>query len=74
MNEPLQLPPTEDSRGDVTIRDRLRSALDYAQIFTHLEDFTRGVVDTRQILFYLSGATLALILAILGVEAKQLHS
>lgn len=54
--------------------DRLRTAVDYAQVFTHLEDFTRGVVDTRQVLFYVSGATLALILAILGVEAKQLHS
>lgn len=51
-----------------------RSAIDYMQTFTHLEDFTRGVVDTRQVLYYLSGATLALILAILGVEAKQLHS
>ncbi|MBC8012352.1 MAG: ABC transporter permease subunit [Burkholderiales bacterium] len=51
-----------------------RSAIDYMQTFTHLEDFTRGVVDTRQVLYYLSGAILALILAILGVEAKQLHS
>ncbi len=51
-----------------------RHALDYVQIFTHLEDFTRGVIDTRQVLYYLSGASLALLLAILGVEAKQLHS
>ncbi len=51
-----------------------RSAIEYMQIFTHLDDFTRGVVDTRQVLYYFSGATLALILGILGVEAKQLHS
>lgn len=51
-----------------------RAAIDYMQTFTHLEDFTRGVVDTRQILYYLSGATLCLILGILGVEAKQIHS
>lgn len=51
-----------------------RTAIDYMQTFTHLEDFTRGVVDTRQVLYYLSGATLSLILGILGVEAKQLHS
>jgi ABC-2 type transport system permease protein len=51
-----------------------RTAIDHMQIFTHLEDFTRGVMDTRQVLYYLSGSTLALILAILGVEAKQLHS
>lgn len=51
-----------------------RSAIEYMQTFTHLEDFTRGIIDTRQVLYYLSGATLALILGILGVEAKQLHS
>ena len=52
----------------------VRAAVDYLQVFTHLEDFTRGVVDTRQVLYYLSGATLSLILGILGVEAKLLHS
>ncbi len=52
----------------------LRAAVDYAQIFTHYADFTRGVVDTRHLLFYLSGTVLALIFSILGVEAKLLHS
>lgn len=52
----------------------LRSAVDYVQVFTHLEDFTRGVIDTRQILYYFSGTVLALLLGILGVEAKLLHS
>lgn len=52
----------------------LRAAIDYAQIFTHLDDFTRGVVDSRHLLFYISGTVLALIFSILGVEAKLLHS
>ncbi|RRJ95229.1 hypothetical protein Ga0100231_013835 [Opitutaceae bacterium TAV4] len=52
----------------------MRQIVEYAQIFQHLDDFTRGVVDTRQILFYISGTALALILSILGVEAKILHS
>jgi ABC-2 type transport system permease protein len=51
----------------------VKAALDYARIFQHYEDFTRGVVDTRQVLFYLSGTVLALIFSILGVEAKQLQ-
>ncbi|MDO8541215.1 MAG: ABC transporter permease subunit [Opitutaceae bacterium] len=51
-----------------------KAAVDYAQIFVHRDDFTRGVIDTRQLLFYLSGTTLALIFSILGVEAKLLHS
>jgi len=52
----------------------VRQAVDYAQILAHRDDFTRGVIDTRQLLFYLSGTTLALIFSILGVEAKLLHS
>lgn len=52
----------------------LRAAIDYTMVFRHLEDFTRGVVDTRQLLFYVSGTVLALIFSILGVEAKLLHS
>lgn len=51
-----------------------RVAIDYAQIFVHRDDFTRGIIDTRQLLFYLSGTVLALIFSILGVEAKLLHS
>jgi len=53
---------------------QVRSALESADVFRHLEDFTRGVVDTRQIVFYLTGTALTLILSILGVEAKVLHS
>lgn len=52
----------------------LKSALDYAHVFTHRDDFTRGIVDTRQLLFYVSGTVVTLIFSILGVEAKLLHS
>lgn len=52
----------------------VRTAVDSLQIFQHVDDFTHGVVDTRQLFFYLTGATLALILSILGVEAKILSS
>ncbi len=52
----------------------LRSLVDYSNAARHLEDFTRGVVDTRQLLFYVSGTVLALIFSILGVEAKLIHS
>jgi ABC-2 type transport system permease protein len=58
-------------------RDYLRpvkEAVDYARVLVHRDDFTRGVVDVRQLLFYLSGTVLALIFSILGVEAKLLHS
>lgn len=59
---------------DVDVLAPARAAIEYAQVFVHLEDFTRGVVDTRQLLFYLSGTVLTLIFSILGLEAKLLHS
>lgn len=52
----------------------LKSALDALQVPAHVEDFTRGVVDTRQLFYYLTGSTLALLFSILGVEAKLLQS
>jgi ABC-2 type transport system permease protein len=51
-----------------------KTAVDYADVFTHRDDFTRGIVDTRQLLFYVTGTVLAVIFSILGVEAKLLHS
>jgi len=52
----------------------IKDAVDYAQVFAHYDDFTRGVIDARQVLFYLSGTVLALILSIFAVEVKVLHS
>ena len=56
------------------IFEPLKQAVDYSRVIAHRDDFTRGVVDTRQLLFYASGSVLALIFSILGVEAKLLHS
>jgi len=52
----------------------VRAALDYMLVFRHLEDFTRGLVDTRELLYYMSGAGLALVFSVFSVEAKQIHS
>ena len=52
----------------------MQAAVNYGHVLGHYEDFTRGVVDLRQLLFYLSGTVLALIFSILSVEAKLLHS
>lgn len=51
-----------------------KEVIEYAQVLQHREDFTRGVVDSRQLLFYLSGTVLTLIFSILSVEAKLLHT
>lgn len=52
----------------------LKLALNYGHVFAHRDDFTRGVVDARELLFYVSGTVVTLIFSILGVEAKLLHS
>ena len=52
----------------------LKDAVNYVQVFAHYDDFTRGVIDARQLLFYLSGTGLALIFSIFAVEVKVLHS
>ena len=51
-----------------------KSVIEYAHVFGHRDDFARGVIDTRHLLFYFSGTALALIFSILSVEAKLLHS
>jgi ABC-2 type transport system permease protein len=51
-----------------------KTIIEYAHVFSHRDDFTRGVIDTRHLLFYISGTTLALIFSILSVEAKLLHA
>jgi ABC-2 type transport system permease protein len=52
----------------------VRTALETLSIPGHVEDFTNGIVDARQVFFYLTGSVLALIFSILGVEAKILNS
>jgi ABC-2 type transport system permease protein len=52
----------------------LKAAVTTPDLASTFEDFTRGVVDTRELLFYVSGTVLALIFSILSVEAKLLHS
>ena len=52
----------------------VKTALESLRVPGHVDDFTHGIVDTRQVFFYLTGCTLALIFSILGVEAKILNS
>ena len=51
-----------------------KAIVEYTHVFAHRDDFTRGVIDSRHVLFYVSGTTLALIFSILSVETKLLHS
>lgn len=42
----------------------------YFKMFDHLEDFSRGVLDTRPVVFYISGAALVLGTSVLIVESR----
>ena len=52
----------------------VKSAVETLRIPAHVDDFTNGIVDTRQVFFYVTGCILALLFSILGVEAKILNS
>lgn len=65
---------TDSTWLDQDMFQPLKTALEYSHVFTHRDDFTRGIVDARHLLFYVSGTVVTLIFSILGVEAKLLHS
>jgi ABC-2 type transport system permease protein len=52
----------------------VHDALEYAQVFQHLDDFSRGIIDSRHLFFYFTGTALTLILTVLGVEVRLLHN
>jgi ABC-2 type transport system permease protein len=55
---------------DYTWMTWLESPLEYIRTFKHLEDFSRGVIDTRPFILYLSNAALLLGITTLVVESK----
>jgi ABC-2 type transport system permease protein len=46
------------------------AAVNYLQIFEHLDDFSRGIIDTRPFFYYASTSFLLLGLSTLVIEAK----
>lgn len=48
----------------------IHASVDYLRIFSHLDDFARGIIDTRPFFYYLSSGILLLGLSTLVIEAK----
>lgn len=48
----------------------LNATVNYLQIFQHLDDFSRGIIDTRPFFYYMSTGALLLGLSTLVIEAK----
>jgi ABC-2 type transport system permease protein len=66
---------------DVQIRQRIarlgerqevaRDALSYLNILEHMDDFARGIVDTRRILYVVSTVVFFLFLSTRALEANK---
>ncbi|MGJ8653696.1 MAG: ABC transporter permease [Opitutaceae bacterium] len=63
-----QLGNIAENAGDLTTW--LDATVNYLQIFQHLDDFSRGIIDTRPFIYYTSTAALLLGLSTLVIEAK----
>jgi len=57
--------------GSLANSPALKEAFSYVTIWDHMDDFTRGVVDTRRIVYYLTSTALFLYLAQATLEAKK---
>src|SRR5262249_40522424 len=49
----------------------LRNALQYVSVLDHMESFGKGVIDTKDILYYVVGTALALFLTLRSLETKR---
>ena len=49
----------------------VRTVLQYLSIGDHLEGFTRGLIDTKDLVYYVTGVALALFLTLRSLESKR---
>jgi len=57
---------------DYLIRDpKTRESLNYFNMWVHLEEFARGLVDTRRLVYYVSATVFFLFLATASLAAKK---
>jgi gliding motility-associated transport system permease protein len=50
---------------------KLRDALGYLNLYQHMDDFSKGIVDTRRLVYYLSATAFFLFLASRAVDAAK---
>ena len=48
-----------------------REVLGYFNLWDHMEEFTKGVVDTRRVVYYVSATVFFLFLTVVSVSAKK---
>ena len=57
--------------GSLTTNDLIKKTLDFLNIWDHIEEFSSGIIDTRRLVFYLSGTLFFLFLASRALEDKK---
>ena len=57
--------------GSLTTNDLIKNALGHLSVWDHIEEFSSGIVDTRRLVFYLSGTLFFLFLASRALEDKK---
>jgi ABC-2 type transport system permease protein len=48
-----------------------REMLGYFNLWEHMDEFTKGVVDTRRVVYYLSATAFFLFLTVVSISAKK---
>jgi ABC-2 type transport system permease protein len=56
---------------DLTASDMLKKIFEHINVGTHIDEFADGIVDTRRLIFYLSGTVFFLFLAGRALEDKK---
>lgn len=51
-----------------------RNVFEYMSVFTHMDAFAKGIVDSRYVVYDLSLTALALLLAVLAVSSRRRHA
>jgi len=51
--------------------ETLKQAFDYLNLWRHMDDFGKGVVDSRRLVYYLSATVFFLFLAARSLQAKK---
>jgi ABC-2 type transport system permease protein len=49
----------------------LRAVLQYLSITEHMDTFSRGLIDTKDLVYYLSAIALALFLTLRSLDSKR---
>jgi ABC-2 type transport system permease protein len=52
----------------------LKEVFSYINLWSHMEDFAKGIVDTRRLIYYFSVMTLCIFGAVKTFQLKRLRS